>query len=103
MSLLWRSFYQIATLIPSVYNTNLPESIADVLESMSVVTGLSFNIGTSLECQVSIHVYVHMYWHVRMCMYMSCAWTCTVHDRAHVHVQRKYMHMMHTRCLVPRG
>lgn len=47
----WRSFYQIVSLIPSVYNANLPESISDLLETMSVVTGLSLSFGTPLECQ----------------------------------------------------
>ena len=34
-----------------MYDANLPESIRDVLESVSLVTGLSFNFGTPLECQ----------------------------------------------------
>ena len=45
MRIAW-SFYQIATLIPSVYDANLPESIRDALDSLSVVTGLSFDLGT---------------------------------------------------------
>ena len=45
------SFYQIVALIPSVYDANLPESIRNVLESVSLVTSLSFNLGTPLECQ----------------------------------------------------
>ena len=45
------SFYQIVSLIPSVYDANLPESIRNVLESISLVTGLSFNFGLPLECQ----------------------------------------------------
>ena len=59
------SFYQIVSLIPSVYDANLPESISSVLESMSVVTGLSFDFGAprvppppTLKAGVSRHSYV---------------------------------------------
>ena len=45
------SFYQIVTLIPSVYDADLPEPIRDVLESLSLVTCLSFEFSTPLECQ----------------------------------------------------
>ena len=45
------SFYQIVSLIPNVYDANLPTSISDVLESMTIIFGLSVNFGTPLECQ----------------------------------------------------
>ena len=44
------TFYQITSLIPSVYNANLPESIRNILEAVSLVTSVSVDFGTPLEC-----------------------------------------------------